>query len=216
MSSRVRRSLLRQKLHLPTGTRTRFGLAPHRAALVEMEDVHFQHASAMLLPDAPHGLSAAGRRPTGLAIIAACLREAGRRPQHRVLVVGHADTSGPEAGNRALSLERADAVLHLLTGQREPWAEIVDRRHVDGDARSALEWIARTWGVSAFLRDAPHADSAMGTSTGTMTMWKRIDLEYRQMDGATHLPIDEAPTRSRPPSCSSTSTGWPTRRRSCT
>jgi len=46
--------------------------------------------------------------------------------------------------------------------------------------------------VSAFLRDAPQASAAMGASTGTMTVWKRIDLEYREMAGAVHLPVEQA------------------------
>lgn len=34
---------------------------------------------------------------------------------------------------------------------------------------------------------------AGGAETGVMTMWKRIDVEYRKMDGAHDLPIDEVP-----------------------
>lgn len=43
------------------------------------------------------------------------------RPKSHVLIVGHTDTSGDEAANLALSLERAEAIAAFLTGKADAW-----------------------------------------------------------------------------------------------
>ena len=47
--------------------------------------------------------------------------------------------------------------------------------------------------VKASLKQHPFIGSATEDETGTMTMWKRIDVEYVRMEGAKELPVDDVP-----------------------
>lgn len=71
-----------------------FRLQPFRGLVLEVEDVHFHHDSAVLLPNYPPDRPLDDGASLGLAVLAECLTHQNANPQQSVLIVGHADTSG--------------------------------------------------------------------------------------------------------------------------
>lgn len=118
--------------------------------VVEMEDIHFHHDSAVVLPwvpgDEDEGAADEGTRPTGLAVIAAALRNAKENPKHKVLLAGHADSSGGPDHNRKLSAARAEATRALLEGDKEAWAKACSKHQKVEDLQRALLWVAEAHG----------------------------------------------------------------------
>src|SRR5262245_31525717 len=96
--------------------------------VLELEDLHFHHDSAVLLPDfdteSKDPTLPAEPRITALAILAECYRELKRNPKRTMLIAGHADTSGDAGYNVKLSQLRANNVRAALKGERAKWVEI--------------------------------------------------------------------------------------------
>jgi hypothetical protein len=143
----------RKKFSLRTGSQHIFQLRRFKGHILEVEDVHFHHDSAVLLPDiepapAPASSGAATHqdRITGLAVLAACFRHAQQNPGQKLLVAGHTDTTGAPDYNFKLSQMRADNVYAALMGERDKWVKIAEDKHKVRDYKQILRWVARTWG----------------------------------------------------------------------
>src|SRR6266545_895595 len=80
-----------------------FRLQPFTGFVLEVEDEHFHHDSAVLLPNYPAQQQTAPQQSAepslGLSVLAECLLHAKKNPTQKVLLVGHADTSGPDQYN---------------------------------------------------------------------------------------------------------------------
>ncbi len=125
-----------------------FQLAPLVGQVLEMEDVHFHHDSAVLLPDfGPCDPSLPPTRHiTGLAVVATCLKHAEAHPDEKLLSAGHTDSSGPDAYNITLSHKRADNVAAVVRGDKDEWVQIaLDQSKVE-DYQQILTWVAWIWG----------------------------------------------------------------------
>ena len=144
--TRITRPKRGRKLTVPTGSKRRLALAPMTTSVVEMEDLHFNEESAVVLPDFRFldPMVHLGRA-NGLSVLRACFLHAQRRPDQKLMVVGHADTHGSDAGNQKLSLERADSVHALLANEKSKWAKLVDKTSVIADYQIILRWVAKTW-----------------------------------------------------------------------
>lgn len=132
------------KKALPTGQRHSFRVRPFQGKILEVEDIHFHHDSAVMLPDS--GDLEAIQDPTdenhvsGLDVLRACYLHAQRMPSNLCLIAGHTDRSGGKGENLKLSQMRADNVFHLLLGHRAEWVEICDKRHKVEDIQQILIW----------------------------------------------------------------------------
>lgn len=144
----VRRPDVGRTFHASTGSLHVFQLGAMARHVVEMDDAHFNHDSAVMLPDfgpcSPNEPPAS--RITGIAVLAAALDFAGDHPDKKVLLSGHTDTSGPDDYNLSLSQKRADGVLAALTGDRDGWVRIADDHHKVEDYQQILRWVASMWG----------------------------------------------------------------------
>jgi hypothetical protein len=117
--------------------------------VVEMEDLHFHHDSAVVLPwrcGENESTTDASERLTGLAVIAAALRNAKDNPRCKLLLAGHADSSGGPKYNRKLSATRAEATRALLEGAKDDWAKACVKHQKVEDLQQALVWVAEVHG----------------------------------------------------------------------
>jgi hypothetical protein len=144
---KIRRGDRSKTWNLSTAQLHTLRIAPLRTALIEVEDAHFHHDSAVLMPDfgGDPNLPGGGGR-TGIAVLAACLRHAEANPERKLLSAGHTDTSGDDAYNIDLSQLRADNVVAALVGDKAAWVAIAENKHKVEDYQRILEWIAWLWG----------------------------------------------------------------------
>jgi outer membrane protein OmpA-like peptidoglycan-associated protein/uncharacterized Zn-binding protein involved in type VI secretion len=124
-----------------------------RADLLEIEDLHFNHNSAVVLPEA-------------LDDLACCYLYVKANPSKMMLIAGHTDKSGPPSYNQQLSEKRAENVLHLLTGSRADWVTTVNpqsggKSKVE-DYQRILRWVSTMLGWSC---DPGDADNILGSRT---------------------------------------------------
>lgn len=133
--------------------------------LIEMEDIHFHHDSAVLLADPKCEESESvpvEERITGLSVLATCLKHAQGHSRELLLLAGHADTSGDAQYNVGLSERRAQNVLFALTGDREKWAHSSDEKYQVEDYQAILAWIDARFG---FGTDPQESDNKHGPGT---------------------------------------------------
>lgn len=123
-----------------------FQLKPFQGIVLEVEDEHFHHDSAVLLPNYPPDNRPVDGPSLGLAVLAECLKHQSANPKQSLLLAGHADTSGADQYNLDISLQRSNAVLYALTGDREPWISICLKKHKTEDYQLILKWIADVYG----------------------------------------------------------------------
>jgi peptidoglycan hydrolase-like protein with peptidoglycan-binding domain len=137
---------LRQGVSIKTNQSSVLKVAA-RVPMLEMEEANFHTDSAVVLPDVdPRDLRLAENdRITGLSVIAATILFAETNPEKQLLITGHTDTKASESHNLELSVDRADGVLFVLTGQKDAWVALSDRRHNVEDYQQILRWIAVTW-----------------------------------------------------------------------
>lgn len=86
-------------------------------------------------------------REPGLPLVLATLQFLKDNADHKLVVAGHADTTGSDAVNEKLSAARAKAVVALLEGKRDDWLKAVKEWNADEDARVVVAWAAsaRAW-----------------------------------------------------------------------
>jgi len=76
--------------------------------------------------------------------LAMALRFNEERPGHTMLIAGHTDSVGGEAGNQRLSEQRAELVHAVLMGNRDKFAEIAQATHKVSDYKQILKWASVT------------------------------------------------------------------------
>jgi len=137
-----------ESFSIQSGALHEFQLSPLTGQVLEMEDVHFNHDSAVLLPDfgdcdpnAPEP-----ERVTGIAVLAAALSHARDNPEKKLLAAGHTDTSGDDAYNVRLSQQRSDGVVAALRGDEDAWVAVAQAKHEVEDYQQILKWVAWLWG----------------------------------------------------------------------
>lgn len=127
-----------------------FILQRFQARVLEVEDVHFNHDSAVMLPDwgdCDHNVDTADQNDvSGLAILRTAYLHAQRHTEDQLLIAGHTDRSGGDAYNLTLSELRAKNVHALLMGDRDEWVRIAQQKHKPEDIKQILKWVDTTYG----------------------------------------------------------------------
>jgi hypothetical protein len=161
----------------PTTVNHTFVLTPFHGYVLEVEDIRFHHDSAVFLPD--HGNAPDANRVTGLSILAAAYDHAKKNPQRQLLDAGHTDTTGADAYNIDLSIQRADNVKHALMGNRDPWVSGCKAKHKTEDYQQILKWAAWTYGWDC---DPGPIDNVHGskTSAGVKSFQKNYNIKFSQ------------------------------------
>ncbi len=136
-----------ERSSVDTGQTTDFEVQSITMLILEMEDVLFHLDSAVMMPENPEGTSSEGgseddatdtedaeiqaqqEAMSGISALSLVFRQFELNPQKRILIAGHTDTSGGVRMNFELSELRAQNVLYLLNGEREPWAAVSASRH---------------------------------------------------------------------------------------
>lgn len=160
---------LSDTVKLPSGEQHMVKLRLLQVRLLESEDTHFHHDSAVLLPKMiPASSDEAADRATeqvsGVVMLAACLKYADSHSDRRLLVVGHTDSTGDEDYNLVLSRLRANNVLSALKGDKDTWVETAKENLKTEDIQAILKWLTRAWGWSC---DPGEIDNLMGRQTRT-------------------------------------------------
>ena len=148
----------------PTTDSHIFQLKPFQGYILEVEDEHFHHDSAVLLPNYPPDNRPIDGPSLGLAVLAECLKHQSAKPAQSILIAGHADTSGADQYNLVLSLKRAKAVMHAVLGERDQWVTIAVGQNKVEDYQLILTWIADVYGWDC---DPQGVDNVDGTQTHT-------------------------------------------------
>jgi hypothetical protein len=134
---------LKDKLELSTFQSHKLTYHTFNGMLLEVEDAHFNHDSAVMLPDRAAeegGSSPASAHVSGLAVLKSVYAHAKKYPSQKLLILGHTDTSGAASYNVTLSQKRADSILAALTGDRDAWVKIaLDKNKVE-DYQLILKW----------------------------------------------------------------------------
>jgi hypothetical protein len=151
-----------------------------RGHLIEMEDLNFHFDSAVMLPD-PHcdndPATLDQDRITGLSVLRTVYRHAQEHSRERLLIAGHADTSGQAQPNILLSQQRADSVFFVLTGEREKWAQLSNTKHQVEDYQDILKWIDNQfgWGTDPGAIDNVEGDK---TQKAMKAFQKRYNQDF--------------------------------------
>jgi len=158
----------------------RFVVKQFHGFVLEMEDIHFHHDSAVLLPDYTSESELApvvDDRITSLAVIAACYQHAKKYPERKLFIPGHTDTTGSAGYNIGLSQMRADNVAAVLAGDKDGWAAIAVKKHKVEDYQLILKWVEawREWGC-----DPGQIDNIEGKNTknAIQAFQKRYNQEW--------------------------------------
>jgi hypothetical protein len=133
-----------------TGQHHRVLIHRFEVAMVEVEDLHFHHDSAVLMPDHDPADAAdpkSGNDLTALSVIRAGYLYAKENPNKKVVCLGHTDRSGKDAYNIELSRMRAQCVWAVMMGKQDDWTALCLKKHVVRDYQLILKWIAnvRYW-----------------------------------------------------------------------
>lgn len=125
-------------------------LRPVPVDILEMEDVLFHHNSAVLMPENPKGKSSQDGSPasggqeniTGIKALALVFQHFQFYPDKKMIIAGHADTSGQPDYNFKLSKMRAESVLSLLAGDADQWAGLCYDKQKIEDYQQILAYFA--------------------------------------------------------------------------
>ncbi|MDB5051163.1 MAG: hypothetical protein JWO30_4234 [Fibrobacteres bacterium] len=156
---------LQKGIRLPVAGPHVVSIFAGKGHLIEMEDVNFHFDSAVLLPDPRCGNNPdvpAQDRITGLSVLRAAYLHAGKNPSEKLLIAGHADTTGKPDYNITLSQQRADNVRFALLGDRAKWAANSNQKHQVEDCQAVLKWIDERFGWGT---DPGAIDNVDGTKT---------------------------------------------------
>jgi len=167
-----------QAFKKPTTQTHQFQLKPFQGYVIEVEDVHFHHNSAVFLAD--YGafttpVDEDSERVVGLCTVRACYQQAASHPQQKLLLAGHTDTTGSAAYNLPLSRKRASNFLAVLSGDRDSWVPICVGQHKTEDYQQILKWVAYLWGWPC---DPGIVDNVLGLKTTAAI--KAFQAQYNQ------------------------------------
>ena len=168
------RDLLRGKqIDLPTGEANLVVVERLARHLIEVEDQHFNHDSAVLLPDRATSGSAARSEVSGLGVVVRTLAFAKANAGRKLLVAGHTDTTGDAAYNLSLSRLRARNVRAALVGDEAEFVLTARTKHRTCDVQEILFWVTRRFGWDC---DPGGIDDAYGPATKGAV--RRFQREY--------------------------------------
>jgi hypothetical protein len=166
----------------PTADTYKFIVTKFKGFVLEIEDIHFHHDSAVLLPDYtaadPPPAPDSEDRITSLAAIAACYDHAKKNPARKILIPGHTDTTGTAAYNIGLSQMRSDITLAILMGDRDGFVAIAMKKSKTEDYQLILKWVNR-W--QSWDCDPGKVDNTYGPKThnAVKSFQKNYNLEYK-------------------------------------
>jgi hypothetical protein len=153
------------------------------AAIIEMDDLNFHSASAVVLPVPPPAGEWEQGHIGGLDCIARCLAYS-QESGHQLMVIGHTDSTGGSDANLTLSERRAENARRLLTGDKSAWAEACNESHRVEDYQLILAWVRDAFGWNC---DPGAIDNRDGPATrGALD---RFRAQYDESFGAS-LPRD--------------------------
>ncbi len=131
-----------------TGSAHTFVMKPFAVNVIELEGLHFNHDSGVLLPIEPSETQAAQDKVSPFDVLAFTLNHAADHPGERLLITGHADTSGDAGYNVKLTELRSEDALAVLTGEKPAFVRIAKAKHKPNDVQRILAWIAATEGFA--------------------------------------------------------------------
>jgi outer membrane protein OmpA-like peptidoglycan-associated protein/peptidoglycan hydrolase-like protein with peptidoglycan-binding domain len=186
--TRITRRDVENSWQRPTDRSHVFRLERFQCHVLEMEDVHFHHDSAVLLPDhGDCGKSGAGeaQRIAGLGVLEACFRHAKAQPKQKLLLAGHTDTSGKPAYNLTLSELRAKNVRALLVGDRDTWVGSCEEKHKVRDVQQILTWAdaALGWGCDPEGIDDDRGPKTIASTKAFQGAYNRVFDKQIAVDG---------------------------------
>jgi hypothetical protein len=172
----------------PVDERHTFKLIRYHGYRLLAEDLHFNHNSAVFQTDYEMADTqvSAKQHVTGLAVMKTCFDHANENPSRKMIICGHADTSGSDAYNLELSRLRADSVLHALLGERTLWVDIALKKSRIEDYQQLLKWVSHNWGWTC---DPGKVDGRAGEMTehAVRSFQKMYNKEFEKsisVDGA--------------------------------
>ncbi|MDB5048344.1 MAG: hypothetical protein JWO30_1415 [Fibrobacteres bacterium] len=184
------KTLFSAPFSLTTGQSFLFKLERFKAFCLEVGDFHFNHDSAVFLPEfkpeEQKDQKAGEVRFRGLAALRACYIQAETHADESLLIAGHTDTSGAADYNVKLSQQRADSVLHILVGNRAEWVRISDHKHKVEDYKLILKWTAKVQGWASDPGAVNNTDDA-ATKAALREFQKSYNLDFGKsiaVDGA--------------------------------
>jgi|GEM_PF-2509126 len=133
-----------------------------QATVIELHDTLFRTNSAVVLPEGEAPVSKGGSHDSvsSAGLVATALRYNEEHEGKRIFVAGHTDTKGDDKFNQQLSEERAIGILALLSGDRDAFIAVCDKRHDEIDVTQIFDWTANAYGFSCkpTRLDAPPSD----------------------------------------------------------
>jgi hypothetical protein len=186
---------------------TDFFVTPIKVHILEMEDVLFHLDSAVMMPDAPAGKSstqgttddpedaaiqAQENQLSGVRALAVTFKQFEFDSRKRLLVAGHTDTSGAAQMNFELSDQRASAIVHLLEGNRDEWADISFHRHHIEDYQQIMKYVSVSprfgWNTDPIKLDNKWGDDTSTATKNFITSYNTWILSGLAPTEATQIP----------------------------
>lgn len=183
---RLTRRQTRSLFGIRAGATTVFQFRPFQVQVLEVQDTHFHHDSAVLVPQFDPEVGQTADNPTGLEVLRACLLHAKAKPNEKLLISGHTDTTGDKGYNVKLSGKRCKSVQHALLGERAEWVAVAMDKHKTEDHQAILKWLYLFWDWDT---DPGDIDNTPGPATDKAL--KHFKETYNAVMGGS-LPVNAA------------------------
>jgi peptidoglycan hydrolase-like protein with peptidoglycan-binding domain len=125
------------------------------------------HSRMLVDPDTVDQSLAADERLAAFYVLATTLKFMEYNKSYKLLVAGHADTTGEDDYNYTLAQKRAEGVCYLLKGEREKWVDICEKQSRTEDYQRILLHYAM---ACAWSCDPGGIDGQSGPLTKRATM----------------------------------------------